>query len=110
MGLGTERLARLDTFFARHGHKALFLGRFTGFFRSTMPFVVGSSGMTVRRLAPVSAASALVWTTTFAVVGYAVAEAVETVTWIAFAAVLTAAAAFMIQARLSARALRVRWT
>jgi membrane protein DedA with SNARE-associated domain len=51
-GLGPERLARVDGFFARHGRKALFLGRFTGFLRSTMPFVVGSAGMSVRRLRP----------------------------------------------------------
>jgi membrane protein DedA with SNARE-associated domain len=51
-GIGPERLARVDGFFARHGRKAPFLGRFTGFLRSTMPFVAGSAGMTVRRLRP----------------------------------------------------------
>ncbi|MDA0179964.1 DedA family protein [Solirubrobacter phytolaccae] len=72
--LGPERLARIDGFFARHGAKALFLGRFTGFLRSTMPFVVGSSGgVTLRRLLPFSVASGLVWTATFTVIGYALA-------------------------------------
>ena len=51
VGLGAARLARVDGFFARHGGKALFLGRFTGFLRATMPFVAGSSGVTLRRLA-----------------------------------------------------------
>ena len=60
--LGAAQLARVDGFFARHGPKALFLGRFTGFLRSTMPFVVGSSGVRLRRLVPFSAASGLVWT------------------------------------------------
>ena len=55
----------------RHGAKALFLGRFTGFLRSTMPFVVGSSGVPLRRLLPYSVASGLVWTVTFVVIGYA---------------------------------------
>ena len=31
VGLGVARLARVDAFFDRHGGKALFLGRFTGF-------------------------------------------------------------------------------
>ena len=55
IGLGPARLARVDGFFARHGGKALFLGRFTGFLRATMPFVAGSSGLTARRLLPYSA-------------------------------------------------------
>jgi membrane protein DedA with SNARE-associated domain len=53
---------------------SLLLGRFTGFLRATMPFVAGSSGMPLRRLLPFSAASALVWTATFTVIGYAFAE------------------------------------
>ena len=72
--LGAAQLARVDGFFARHGPKALFLGRFTGFLRSTMPFVVGSSGVRLRRLVPFSAASGLVWTATFTVIGFTVAE------------------------------------
>jgi membrane protein DedA with SNARE-associated domain len=87
----------------RHGRKALFLGRFTGFLRSTMPFVVGTTGMPVRRLVPVSAASALLWTGTFTVIGYAVAEsfadAGQTATRITSAAIVAAIAAFVIQAR-----------
>jgi len=106
-GLGRERLERVDGFFARHGRKALFLGRFTGFLRSTMPFVVGSTGMTVRRLLPVSAASALVWTGTFTVIGYAVAESFESAgevaTRITSAAIVLAIAAFVIHSRLSRR-------
>jgi membrane protein DedA with SNARE-associated domain len=106
--LGPERLAQVDGFFARHGRKALFLGRFTGFLRSTMAFVVGSAGITLRRLVPVSAASALVWTGAFSVIGYAVAESFEragqVATQVASAAIVVAIAAFVIQARLSSRA------
>jgi membrane-associated protein len=105
--LGAEQLARVDGFFARHGRKALFLGRFTGFLRSTMPFVVGSAGMTARRLVPVSVASALVWTATFTVIGYAVAESFESAgqaaTRITSAAIVVAIAAFVIQARFRRR-------
>ena len=105
--LGPEHVARVDGFFARHGRKALFLGRFTGFLRSVMSFVVGSAGVTVRRVLPVSVASALVWTATFTVIGYAVAEsfesAGETATRITSAAIVVAIAAFVIQSRVSRR-------
>ena len=74
VGLGAARLARVDAFFERHGGKALFLGRFTGFLRATMPFVTGSSGLTPPRLLPYSVTSALVWTVTFTVLGYAFSE------------------------------------
>ncbi|MDA0164082.1 DedA family protein [Solirubrobacter ginsenosidimutans] len=103
--LGPERLARVDGFFARHGRKALFLGRFTGFLRSVMSFVVGSAGLPVRRLLPVSAASALVWTATFTVIGYALADsfasAGQTATRITSAAIVVVIAAFVIRSRVS---------
>jgi membrane-associated protein len=71
--LGTSQLARVDGFFERHGGKALFPGRFTGFLRSTMPFAVGSAGVTMRRVLPFSAASGFLWTSTFTLIGYTVA-------------------------------------
>jgi membrane-associated protein len=40
--IGAAQLARVDGFFARHGGKAVFLGRFTGFLRATLPFVAGA--------------------------------------------------------------------
>ena len=72
--IGADRVARVEAFFARHGGKALFLGRFTGFLRATMPFVAGSSGVPLRRLLPYSLASAVVWTVTFTLIGYAFSE------------------------------------
>jgi membrane protein DedA with SNARE-associated domain len=105
MRLRPEQLARMDGFFARHGGKALFLGRFSGFSRATMPFVVGSSGMAVRRLLPFSVASGLVWTATFTVIGYAAAEsfenAGETATRAATAVLLLAVAALLVRSRVS---------
>jgi membrane protein DedA with SNARE-associated domain len=95
---GRERLARVEGFFARHGGKALLLGRFTGFTRAVLPFVAGSSGFPLRRLLPISAASGLVWTATFTTLGYAFSEsfadAGETASQVAFVAVLVAAAVF----------------
>ena len=105
VGIGPAQLARVDGFFARHGGKAVVLGRFTGFLRATLPFVAGSSGMALRRLIPFSAVSALVWTATFTAIGYAfsesVADAGDTATRVALVVVLLAIAAFIVRARLT---------
>ncbi len=103
IGLSGARLARVDGFFARHGGKAIFLGRFTGFLRVTMPFVAGTAGLTVRRLLPYSVASALVWTGAFITIGYAFAEsfagAGDTATRVALAGILLTAATLLLRAR-----------
>jgi membrane protein DedA with SNARE-associated domain len=103
VGIGAEQLARVDGFFARHGGKAIVLGRFTGFLRATLPFVAGSSGMALRRLLPFSAVSALAWTTAFIVIGYATSEplasAGDTATRVGLVVVLLAIAAFVIRSR-----------
>jgi undecaprenyl-diphosphatase len=95
--------AVVDAFFVRHGGKALFLGRFTGLLRSTMPFVAGASGVTVRRLVPFSVASGIVWAGTFLVIGYAAAESFERVgdaaSRVAFVALLVVTAALIVRAR-----------
>jgi membrane protein DedA with SNARE-associated domain len=106
-GLGAARLARVDAFFERHGGKALFLGRFTGFLRATIPFVAGSSGLAPRRLLPYSIASALVWTATFTVLGYAFSEsftrAGETATRVGLVGILLATTAFAVRSRWTRR-------
>lgn len=102
--LGAAQLARVDGFFARHGGKAVVLGRFTGFLRATLPFVAGSSGMELRRLIPFSIVSALAWTATFVVIGYVFAESAadagETATRVALVAVLLTIVALVIRSRL----------
>ena len=107
VGLGAARLARVDAFFERHGGKALFLGRFTGLLRATLPFVVGSAGIAVRRLLPYSVASALVWTVTFTVLGYAFSEsftgAGETATRAGLVGILLATTAFTVRSRWTGR-------
>jgi membrane protein DedA with SNARE-associated domain len=107
VGLGAARVARVDAFFERHGGKALFLGRFTGFLRATMPFVAGSSGVAPRRLLPYSLASGLVWTVTFTVLGYAFSEsfagAGETATRVGLAGVVLVTTALVVRSRWSRR-------
>jgi membrane protein DedA with SNARE-associated domain len=101
--LGPAQIDRLDRFFARHGGKAVFVGRFTGLSRSTMPFVAGSSGLAVRRLLPFSVASALVWTGIFTALGYAFSEsfagAGDTATRVGFIGILLVAAAVFLNSR-----------
>jgi membrane-associated protein len=107
VGLGAARVARVDAFFERHGGKALFLGRFTGFLRATMPFVAGSSGVAPRRLLPYSLASGLVWTVTFTVLGYAFSDsfagAGETATRVGLAGVVLVTTALVVRSRWSRR-------
>ena len=105
--IGAERVASVDGFFGRHGGKAIILGRFTGFLRATMPFVAGSSGMALRRLIPLSVLSALVWSATFILIGYAFSESVtsagDTATRVALVAVLLVTVAFFIHSRAGRR-------
>jgi membrane-associated protein len=102
--LGPERLARVDRFYARHGGKAVVLGRFTGLIRAVSPFVAGASGLAPGRFVVWSAAGALLWASTFTLVGYgfseSFAESGETAARIGAGAALAAALAFVAVARL----------
>jgi membrane-associated protein len=102
--LGPDRLARVDRFYGRHGGKAVLLGRFTGLVRAVSPFVAGTSGLALRRFIVWSAAGALLWATTFTLVGYgfseSFAESGETAARIGAGAALVAALAFLAAARL----------
>jgi membrane-associated protein len=73
-GLNAERMARVDRFYERHGGKAVLLGRFTGLIRAVSPFVAGASGLGLRRFVVWSLAGALLWASTFTLVGYAFSE------------------------------------
>jgi membrane-associated protein len=101
--VGAEQIAKVDAFFARHGGKAVVVGRFTGFLRATLPFVAGSSGLTVRKLLPFSLVSALIWTSLFTTIGYAFSESAEsagdTATRVALVGVLLAIVALIVRAR-----------
>jgi membrane protein DedA with SNARE-associated domain/diacylglycerol kinase family enzyme len=97
--LGPDRLARVDRFYARHGGKAVLLGRFTGLVRAVSPFVAGSSGLALRRFVAWSALGALLWATTFTLVGYgfseSFAESGETAARVGAGAALAAALGFL---------------
>ena len=102
--LGPDRLARVDRFYERHGGKAVLLGRFTGLIRAVSPFVAGASGLTLRRFVAWSAAGALLWATTFTLVGYgfseSFAESGDTAARIGAGAALAAALTLVAVARM----------
>jgi membrane-associated protein len=93
--LGPERLDRVDAFYARHGGKAVLLGRFTGLVRAVSPFVAGASGLELRRFVLWSLTGSLAWAATFTLVGYGFADSFadsgQTAARIALAAVLLVA-------------------
>jgi len=65
-----ERLVQVEGFVDKHGGKAIFLGRFVGLVRSIAPFLVGSTGMTLRRFLPYDVLGAGLWGSTFVLLGY----------------------------------------
>ncbi|HEX2409597.1 MAG TPA: DedA family protein [Solirubrobacteraceae bacterium] len=70
IGVTPPRLERVDTFFDRHGPKAILVGRFVGIIRAVAPFLAGASGMRVRGFLPWSLLGTLAWATAFTLVGY----------------------------------------
>lgn len=69
-GLRPKRLAQAEAFFARHGAKAVFFGRFVGFARALVPFVAGASRMRYRQFIVYDAIGAMLWTLGCVLLGY----------------------------------------
>ena len=69
--LTPERMQRTEAFFARHGPKTVFLGRFVAFMRSFAGIFSGIVGMPLRTFAIYNAAGGIVWVVTFSSLGYA---------------------------------------
>lgn len=65
-----ERIEQVERFYARHGGKAVFLGRFVGLARAVSPFLAGSSGMPLRRFLPYDILAAGILTSVFALLGF----------------------------------------
>lgn len=65
-----SRLAEAQSFLARRGGSAVFLGRFIAFFRAVMPALAGISRMPYRRFLTFNAAGGFVWGITFVCLGY----------------------------------------
>lgn len=65
-----HKLAKAEGFLQRRGGWAVFLGRFTAFFRAMMPALAGAAGMPYRRFVVWNVAGGVIWGTVFVVLGY----------------------------------------
>lgn len=73
------RLDRAQNFLAHRGGWAVFLGRFTAFFRAVMPALVGASRMPYPRFLAFNAFGGIVWGSIFVVLGFVAGNSYETV-------------------------------
>lgn len=74
IGMHGGVLDRVDTLFAEHGGKAVFIGRFIGFLRAMAPFVAGASRMPYRSFLLYNALGAALWAVAFVLLGYFLSE------------------------------------
>jgi membrane-associated protein len=107
LGVTAARLERVETFFVKHGPKAILIGRFVGIVRAVAPFLAGASGMRLRAFLPWSLLGTAAWASTFTLVGYAFhrsfASAAHTLTHGALALAVLATAVLLLRAWLQAR-------
>jgi membrane protein DedA with SNARE-associated domain len=68
-------LPRGERFFARHGGKAVFIGRFVAVLRVTSAWIAGISHMHWWRFLAWNAAGGIVWATTVALISYYLGDA-----------------------------------
>jgi membrane protein DedA with SNARE-associated domain len=73
------RIERAQSFLARRGGWAVFLGRFTAFFRAVMPALAGTAGMPYRRFLAFNAFGGIIWGITFVVLGYVAGQSYQAV-------------------------------
>jgi membrane-associated protein len=65
-----ERIDAASDYLARRGGTAVFLGRWTAFFRAVMPALAGTARMPYRRFLTFNVAGGVLWGTTVVLVGY----------------------------------------
>jgi membrane protein DedA with SNARE-associated domain len=68
--LKPEHLARAEKFFAKHGDKTVFLGRFVAVLRAWAAFLAGINHMHWRTFFIYNAAGGILWATIFGLIGY----------------------------------------
>ena len=70
IGMRRDMLARVDRLFARHGGKAVLVGRFIGFLRAMAPFAAGASRLPYGTFVGYNAVGATAWGVFFVLLGY----------------------------------------
>jgi membrane protein DedA with SNARE-associated domain len=106
LGVTAPRLERVESFYARHGAKAILLGRFVGLVRAVSPFLAGASGLRTRGFLPWSLLGTAVWASAYTVAGYAFhrsfASATHVLTYGALALAVVAAMVLAVRAHRTA--------
>jgi membrane protein DedA with SNARE-associated domain len=77
--VGEHRWAAVDGFLARHGGKAVLIGRLTALFRALVPSMAGMSGMRYRTFLAWNAVGGLIWAPGCVLLGYAFSSSLSTV-------------------------------
>ncbi|MBW8485582.1 DedA family protein [Actinomadura sp. PM05-2] len=103
-------LDRTEAWFARHGGKAVFLGRMVPIFRSLVSVPAGVERMAMGRFLLYTAAGSLIWNTAFVVAGYVLGDSWRAVEGVvgAYAKVVLAVAGLAAAAFVAVRILRAR--
>ncbi len=70
LGVTPEKLEKADRYFARHGAKTVFFGRFVAFLRILAGPLAGASKMPYRRFLAANVAGAVTWATTMGTLAY----------------------------------------
>jgi membrane protein DedA with SNARE-associated domain len=70
LGVTAKRLGTVDRFFARHGGKAILIGRFIGLVRAVAPFSAGAARLPLRDFLPWSLIGTAAWASAFTLLGY----------------------------------------
>jgi len=70
LGKHRGKLAKAEEFLQKRGGSAVFLGRFTAFFRAMMPALAGASGMPYRTFVIWNATGGIIWGTLFVSLGH----------------------------------------
>jgi membrane-associated protein len=70
LGKHRGKLAKAEELLQKRGGSAVFLGRFTAFFRAMMPALAGASGMPYRTFLTYNATGGIIWGTLFVVIGH----------------------------------------
>jgi len=103
LGVTAPRLERVDRFYARHGAKAILIGRFIGLVRAVSPFLAGASGLRTRAFLPWSLLGTAVWASAYTLAGYAFhrsfASATHVLTYGALGLAVLAALVLALRAR-----------
>lgn len=103
LGVTAPRLERVDRFYARHGAKAILIGRFIGLVRAVSPFLAGASGLLTRAFLPWSLLGTAVWASAYTLAGYAFhrsfASATHVLTYGALGLAVLAALVLAVRAR-----------